>query len=106
MNINDLFFHMEQSEVAIVELHFDGDIAPDHQVSLRTLSKSLGHLQSALDRAYLDIRHGNLWKYAKMHHDYYKDVELLVQPPREGANKRGNSSRLTQSFHFFMFEPI
>lgn len=26
--------------------------------------------------------------------------------PEEGANKRGNSSRLTQSFHFFMFEPI
>lgn len=25
---------------------------------------------------------------------------------REGANKRGNTSRLTQSFHFFMFEPI
>ncbi len=25
---------------------------------------------------------------------------------REGANKRGNSSRLTQSFHFFMFESI
>lgn len=26
--------------------------------------------------------------------------------PKEGANKRGNSSRLTQSFHFFMFESI
>jgi hypothetical protein len=26
--------------------------------------------------------------------------------PKEGANKQGNSSRLTQSFHFFMFEPI
>ncbi|CAK0770505.1 DUF1249 family protein [Escherichia coli] len=26
--------------------------------------------------------------------------------PKEGANKRENSSRLTQSFHFFMFEPI
>ncbi|NJZ12055.1 hypothetical protein GTJ97_20225 [Escherichia coli] len=25
---------------------------------------------------------------------------------KEGANKRGNTSRLTQSFHFFMFEPI
>ena len=25
---------------------------------------------------------------------------------KEGANKWGNSSRLTQSFHFFMFEPI
>ena len=34
-------------------------------------------------------------------------AELLQHgPAREGANKRGNSSRLTQSFHFFMFEPI
>ncbi len=33
---------------------------------------------------------------------------LIPKPKgvREGANKRGNSSRLTQSFHFFMFEPI
>ncbi len=31
------------------------------------------------------------------------DLNLLTV---EGANKRGNSSRLTQSFHFFMFEPI
>jgi len=30
----------------------------------------------------------------------------LADQVREGANKRGNSSRLTQSFHFFMFEPI
>ncbi len=29
-----------------------------------------------------------------------------VSSLKEGANKRGNSSRLTQSFHFFMFEPI
>ncbi len=37
-------------------------------------------------------------------------VKLLIDAGpstfREGANKRGNSSRLTQSFHFFMFEPI
>ena len=31
---------------------------------------------------------------------------INVMKIREGANKRGNSSRLTQSFHFFMFEPI
>ena len=30
----------------------------------------------------------------------------MIEKAREGANKRGNSSRLTQSFHFFMFEPI
>ncbi len=33
------------------------------------------------------------------------DIELN-RFSKEGANKRGNSSRLTQSFHFFMFEPI
>ncbi len=32
--------------------------------------------------------------------------DLPARAAREGANKRGNSSRLTQSFHFFMFEPI
>ncbi|MDM5023104.1 hypothetical protein [Escherichia coli] len=35
-----------------------------------------------------------------------EDVEKCKDLLREGANKRGNSSRLTQSFHFFMFEPI
>ncbi|MGM7830642.1 hypothetical protein ACS8A1_05055, partial [Yersinia enterocolitica] len=34
------------------------------------------------------------------------DVNGNENTAREGANKRGNSSRLTQSFHFFMFEPI
>ena len=32
--------------------------------------------------------------------------DYIVDIAKEGANKRGNSSRLTQSFHFFMFEPI
>ncbi|RCC42919.1 response regulator, partial [Escherichia coli] len=32
--------------------------------------------------------------------------QAIAASIREGANKRGNSSRLTQSFHFFMFEPI
>ncbi|RCC32310.1 transcriptional regulator, partial [Escherichia coli] len=31
---------------------------------------------------------------------------MSIKTIKEGANKRGNSSRLTQSFHFFMFEPI
>lgn len=39
-----------------------------------------------------------------------KEIDLakkrLAEVLKEGANKRGNSSRLTQSFHFFMFEPI
>jgi galactitol-specific phosphotransferase system IIB component len=35
-----------------------------------------------------------------------KNNEVDVVLLGEGANKRGNSSRLTQSFHFFMFKPI
>ena len=35
-----------------------------------------------------------------------KPVASAPAALKEGANKRGNSSRLTQSFHFFMFEPI
>ncbi|QLN47458.1 universal stress protein [Klebsiella grimontii] len=38
--------------------------------------------------------------------DARKMEDYLVNTSKEGANKRGNSSRLTQSFHFFMFEPI
>ena len=36
----------------------------------------------------------------------YDTAHLTSKGVKEGANKRGNSSRLTQSFHFFMFEPI
>ncbi|XJF32185.1 antiterminator Q family protein [Escherichia coli] len=40
-----------------------------------------------------------------------RDIQMVLErwgawAAKEGANKRGNSSRLTQSFHFFMFEPI
>ncbi|MCV8076320.1 metallophosphoesterase, partial [Escherichia coli] len=47
---------------------------------------------------------------------FFPETDLLIsvgdnidrgpESLKEGANKRGNSSRLTQSFHFFMFEPI
>ncbi|HAJ8940379.1 TPA: hypothetical protein HOO56_27020 [Escherichia coli] len=47
-------------------------------------------------------------EYIKLsyHHLNFEDRTALMLESREGANKRGNSSRLTQSFHFFMFEPI
>ncbi len=47
---------------------------------------------------WLELKEQNPGKYAR-------DIAGLMNI-REGANKRGNSSRLTQSFHFFMFEPI
>ncbi|MDM5108872.1 hypothetical protein [Aeromonas caviae] len=48
----------------------------------------------------------NLWEKKASFFDTLFSDDLLSIDAREGANKRGNSSRLTQSFHFFMFEPI
>lgn len=68
-----------------IRIHFDGDIATNHQVSLRVLAKSLTHLQKSLDRAYLENHYGSLYKYAKMKEEFYDDFELLVQEPKEGG---------------------
>lgn len=67
-------------------LHFDGDIARDHKVSLRTLSKSLSHLQSAVNRAYLDVKYeGGVWKHARLSSADYEKTELWTLPSEEGG---------------------
>lgn len=68
-----------------LEIHFHGDITKNHQVSLRTLGKSLKHIQNAIDRAYIDERRGGLSKNDKMSSKDYDDSEFLVQPPLPGG---------------------
>lgn len=68
-----------------LEIHFDGPIAADHMVSVRTLGKSLQHLQSSIDRAYLDTKYNGIWKYARMSPDDYGPTEFLVMAPRDGG---------------------
>ncbi|MEA9589630.1 hypothetical protein VC279_20680 [Xanthomonas sp. WHRI 10064A] len=68
-----------------VQLHFDGDIASDHMVSMRTLGKTLSHLQNAVDRACLEINYGALWKHSKMPQKLWPDAELLVGPSYNGG---------------------
>ncbi|BEA47308.1 hypothetical protein VEE27_46420 [Escherichia coli] len=53
------------------------------------------------------------WKWMQISAQHFCDVSVCGKAMakscgglKEGANKRGNTSRLTQSFHFFMFEPI
>ena len=57
-----------------IRIHFDGEIAAHHYIMLRALSKSLTHLQCALDRAYLDVKYQGVWKYAKLSKDDYSEV--------------------------------
>lgn len=68
-----------------LQIHFDGYIATDHLASMRTLGKTLSHLQSAIDRACIDITYGNLRKGSRMPQNLWKEAELLVGPSHEGG---------------------
>jgi hypothetical protein len=68
-----------------ISIHFDGPIAAKHAVQLRTFSKTLGHIQTAIDRAYLDIKYGNVWKYARLKDEDYQHTDFLMQQTREGG---------------------
>jgi len=69
----------------IISLHFDGDIVIDHQVTARTLGKLLTHTQNAIDRAYLDLKYGNLWKYARIHGEDYEEADFITLYPEKGG---------------------
>ena len=71
--------------VATVKLHFDGDIAVGHQIPIRVLGQSLLHMQKAIDRAYLDIKYGGVWKNARMKSEDYEMSEFIAQAPQEGG---------------------
>lgn len=70
---------------SMVRIHYDGDIVENHQIPVRTLGKCLTHIQSAIDRAYLDIKYDGIWKYARMSPDDYVKTEFLIQAPKEGG---------------------
>lgn len=70
---------------SMIRIHYDGDIAENHQVPMRILGKCLSHIQNAIDRAYLDIKHEGVWKHARMSSDDYVKTEYIVQPPKEGG---------------------
>ncbi|QPR56565.1 hypothetical protein [Aeromonas allosaccharophila] len=88
-----------------------------HSLIQRTMCMLGFSLESMADRVsaliWLGDNIGEQWPYyidgSKIGFNDWKfirDTDSGEIVFREGANKRGNSSRLTQSFHFFMFEPI
>ena len=68
-----------------ISIHFDGPIAKDHTVQLRTFSKTLTNIQTAIDRAYLDVKYGSIWKNARLKADDYADTDFLLEQTREGG---------------------
>ncbi|MCI8208162.1 hypothetical protein AUC61_01320 [Pseudomonas sp. S25] len=71
--------------MSLLHLHFDGHITQNHTVSLRTLGRSLHHLQGAVNRAHLDVKYGEVWKNARLRAEDYAETELWSRPPQEGG---------------------
>jgi hypothetical protein len=69
-----------------LDFHYDGEIvSTDHKVDVRTLGKTLTHLQRSIDRAYLDIKRGGVYKHARIRKDEFDDALFWVGNPRIGG---------------------
>jgi hypothetical protein len=73
-----------------IQLHFDGDFALNHQVSIRTLGKTLSSL-------HLDIEYGGVQKHSKVKGSEYRNTDFWVESPREGGYILKFNSPLTKS---------
>lgn len=71
--------------MASIAFHYDGKIAENHQLSLRVLGSTLVHLQSAIDRAYLDNRYDNICKFQRLKKPEYPATDFIVGTPEEGG---------------------
>lgn len=84
---------------AIIQLTFDGAMVRNgHQVAMRDLGQTMLALQSAADRACLDVLHGNVWKHQKLRRAQYEMVEFIVGQPREGSYIIDFASNLAGQF--------
>lgn len=52
---------------------------------MRTLGKSLHHLQSAIDRAHLDVKYGNVWKHARTSRLDREEALFVTSVPQDGG---------------------
>ena len=64
---------------------FDGPIVHNNLLSLRATAKTADHLQSAIDRAYLDVRYGTVFKHQKLKRLDYETTEFIVLPSQPGS---------------------
>lgn len=71
---------------ALIQLTFDGAIVRNqHQIALRDLSQAMVGIQSAADRACIDVLYGNVWKHQKLRRQHHEIVEFIVGQPQEGS---------------------
>jgi hypothetical protein len=71
---------------ALIQLTFDGAIVRNgHQIALRDLSQAMVGIQSAADRACIDVLYGNVWKHQRLRRQHHEIVEFIVGQPQNGS---------------------
>ena len=71
---------------ALIQLTLDGSFVHDnHKVSLRVLSHTMSSIQAAADRAFLDVKYGNVAKHQRLSQVYYEEADFIVGDPRHGS---------------------
>jgi len=71
--------------MAEISIHYTGDLVRNHHVSLKILSITTSCLQGAVNRAYLDNKHGGVWKHARISGLDYEAVAFWVGPAQKGG---------------------
>lgn len=83
-----------QNELTLV---FDGTLAPNHMISVRTISHTLPHLQRAIDKLVMYDRYGVVMKGASLTHTLYDEADLYLSFIEKGSIKIPLLSDLLES---------
>jgi hypothetical protein len=72
---------------ASIQLTLDGGLlhGGPHHVTVRTLGRSMTSIQAAVDRAYLDIQFGQVFKHARLPVRNYNAADFVVGDIYEGS---------------------
>lgn len=76
---------LQEVQLAVFSVHFDGRITTNHQLPVRILAKTYEHMQRAIDRAYIIDKYGDVWKHARLRGEDYKEVNFLAAYHRDGG---------------------
>ena len=71
------------NHLASMNIKLSGDIAIGGEVNLRDVANAFTHLQSMIDRAFIDlITHGKIRKHSRLTSQQYGEVFFSVQDPK------------------------
>ena len=92
-----------------ITLTFDGTLAPNHSVSLRTLAYTLPHIQRSIDKIVYFEHKGEIRKYTSLPRELQGYADIYVNELEEGSLRipfvSDLAAKVPELFNSFMAEP-